>query len=307
LLVRVSGQPRLHPQFGFSLTVQSLQPSGEGALKKAFELLKATLNREGLFDPGRKRQLPYPPAKIALVTSLESAAYVDFTKILNVRWPFADLEIYDTQVQGEAAPGQIVAGLAAANAEAELADVLVMTRGGGSADDLVAFNDERVVRAIASSRIPTMVAIGHEKDESLSELAADKRASTPSNAAELLVPDRHAELVNIKQLRTFLSQNMQTMITHEKDRVTELGQKFAEQLSSQYRQASQEISRLRQLLAAYNPQLILSHGYALVRKSSGELLRSVNDVQPKDRITAQLTDGQLDAEVKAIHAKLKAS
>ena len=128
MMLKVAGQPKLHPQFGFSLNVQTIRPSGEGALQKAFEMLKNGLAKEGLFATDRKRPLPYPPASIALVTSLESAAYSDFIKILNARWPMLSLTVFESQVQGEAAPAQIVAALAAANAEPRPADVLVVTR-----------------------------------------------------------------------------------------------------------------------------------------------------------------------------------
>jgi exodeoxyribonuclease VII large subunit len=169
MVVRVTGVPRLHPQFGFSVTVQTITPAGEGSIKKAFLLLKKKLTDEGLFDEARKRGIPDLPRSIALVASVESAAYADFIKILSARWPFVNVHVYDSQVQGEAAPEQLVRAIKRANESAELADVLVVTRGGGSADDLQAFNDERVVRAVAASRMPTIVAIGHEIDESLSD------------------------------------------------------------------------------------------------------------------------------------------
>lgn len=194
MVVRVSGSPRLHAQYGFSVNFQAIQPVGEGSIRKAADLLQAKLAAEGLFDPQRKRALPYPPRRIALITAGGSAAYADFIKITNARWRGLTIDHYDVLVQGEQAPGQIVAAIGAVNALADVPDVLVLTRGGGSAEDLAAFSSELVTRAVAASRVPTLVAIGHEVDISLAELAADQRASTPSNAAELLTPDRQEVL-----------------------------------------------------------------------------------------------------------------
>jgi len=303
MLIKVAGQPRLHPQFGFSLNVQSIQPTGEGAIKKAFELLKAALNTEGLFDESRKRALPYPPPKVALITSTESAAYADFVKILTYRWPFVRLEVYDSQVQGEVAPAQIIAALSLANSGADLADVLVITRGGGNTDDLSAFDDERVVRAIASSRIPTLVAIGHEIDESLSELVADKRASTPSNAAELLVPDKINEIANLNQLKKRLYQNLQATLSLEKNRIANLRQIFISRLETLYNLSKSEICNIRQLITAYNPESVLKRGYALVKTPEG-ILQSAKDLKVKDRVLVELCDGEFDASVKAVRVKL---
>jgi exodeoxyribonuclease VII large subunit len=156
MILRVSGNPRLHQQFGFSVNVQMIIPVGEGSLRRAADLLRTKLQTEGLFASERKRLLPYPPRRIALVTAGNSAAYADFLKILNVRWRGIVVDFIDVQVQGKMAPSQIVSAIVAANALPKVPDVVVLTRGGGSADDLAAFNDERVVRAVAASRVPTL-------------------------------------------------------------------------------------------------------------------------------------------------------
>ena len=197
MMLAVSGMPRLHPLYGFSVNVVSIRPVGEGSIKKAAKLLEAKLAGEGLFDLERKRPLPYPPTHIGLITSAESAAYRDFVKVLGARWGGIKISLIDVQVQGEVSPAQLVAAIEQFNQAAEPPEVLVVTRGGGSAEDLQAFSTEQVTRAVAASRIPTLVAIGHEVDISLAELAADQRASTPSNAAELLVPDRRAVLAGL--------------------------------------------------------------------------------------------------------------
>ncbi len=304
MVVRVTGTPRLHPQFGFSITVQTITPAGEGSIKKAFLLLKQKLTAEGLFDDERKRQLPTIPQTIALVASVESAAYADFIKILSVRWPFVTVQVFDTNVQGWAAPEQLARAIAKANEQADLADVLVVTRGGGSADDLNAFNDERVVRAIAASRIPSIVAIGHEVDESLSELATDLRASTPSNAAELIVPDRQAERVQILALRNSLNSSARSFV--------DLALADLRFVSLQLRAApirmletiTKETEQIRHLLSAYNPRVILERGYALVKKGD-QLLANVGQVGAKDILQIELSDGSLDVIVTDVRGKLK--
>lgn len=189
--VRVYGLPRVHPKSGkFSLNVERAEPVGEGALKKAFEMLKKKLSEEGVFSVGRKRVIPRMPERIGLIASGESAAYGDFLRILQNRWGGTTIQHVDVAVQGKDAIAEIVAGFAYFNAHPELAEVLVLTRGGGSIEDLQAFNSEEVVRAVFGSVIPVVVAVGHERDETLADYVADVRASTPTNAAELVVPDR---------------------------------------------------------------------------------------------------------------------
>lgn len=302
MMIKIAGQPRLHPQYGFSVTVQTIQPSGEGTLKKAFDLLKAKLQQEGLFAIERKRPLPYPPQKIALVASLESAAYADFIKIINTRWPFVSIELYDVQVQGEVAPAQLTAAIQAANSGGDSADVLVMTRGGGSADDLAAFNDERVVRAIAASRIPTIVAIGHEIDESLSELAADVRASTPSNAAELLVPDKAAELQQLQRRKVQLMQMVRSATGAEHSNLQHRQQWLINQLAQLQLQARQNLEAKRRLLLAYNPDNVLQRGYAIVR-ANNQLINKAAQLQVADTLSLRLQDGTVSATVDTIQLR----
>jgi exodeoxyribonuclease VII large subunit len=162
LNVQVIGSPRLHPRFGFSVNIQSITPVGEGSIKKAADLLHAKLEAEGLFAPERKRPLPLVPQTIGLITAAGSAGYSDFIKILNERWGGVQISLADVYVQGQQAPPQIVRAIEYFNELPVLPEVLVITRGGGSLEDLASFNDERVIRAVAASRIPTLVAVGHE-------------------------------------------------------------------------------------------------------------------------------------------------
>ena len=188
LLVLARGYPDVYAPSGkLSLVVSEIQPSGVGALQLAFEQLKARLAAEGLFDPAKKRPLPLLPRRIGVVTSRHGAALRDILKVLDARFPNAHVTLYPASVQGAAAPGEIVRALGAFSRVAGSADVVIVARGGGSKEDLAAFNDESVVRAVATSRIPVVSAVGHEIDVTLTDLAADVRAATPSQAAEIVV------------------------------------------------------------------------------------------------------------------------
>lgn len=198
---RVWGVPRVYPKSGrFSLVVERLELAGEGALRRALELLRRKLADEGLFATERKRALPRFPERIALLTSPDAAAYQDFLKVLGARWGGMRIDFVPVAVQGRDAAEQIARAIDELNERRPLAEVLVLVRGGGSLEDLQAFHDELVVRALARSRIPTLVGVGHERDITLADLVADVRASTPSNAAELLVPHRDDVAGSCRQL-----------------------------------------------------------------------------------------------------------
>ena len=304
MLVAVRGVPRLHPLYGFSLTTQQIRPVGEGSLKKAASLLESKLAAEGLFQPERKRLLPYPPRHIGLITSGESAAYRDFVKVLGERWGGMKISLIDVQVQGEPAAAQIGRAIAQFNAVAQVPDVLVITRGGGSADDLQAFNTEQVVRAVAGSRIPTLVAIGHEVDICLAELAADRRASTPSNAAELLVPDRRAMLAHLATTSLRLQQLAQATLAADKQRLERARELLQTAAQQALENARSSLAARAQLLAALSPQLALQRGYALVR-AGPQLVRSGSQLQAGDAIVIELHDAQVAAHVTTIFMSKK--
>jgi exodeoxyribonuclease VII large subunit len=188
LLVLARGTPDVYPERGeLSLRIVEIQPSGVGALQLAFEQLRVRLGAEGLFDPAKKRALPLLPRRIGVVTSRHGAALRDILKVLGARFPDAHVTLYPASVQGAAAPREIVRALSAFSRLTDSADVVIVARGGGSKEDLAAFNDEAVVRAVAASRAPVISAVGHEVDVTLTDLAADLRAATPSQAAELVV------------------------------------------------------------------------------------------------------------------------
>ena len=296
MLLKVRGQPRLHNLYGFSVIVQSIQPAGEGTIRRAAELLQAKLAKEGLFDEARKRLLPYPPARVGLITSRQSAAYADFIKILQARWRGVAIELIDVQVQGEVAPAQIVAALEQFNAAAGPPEVVVLVRGGGSAEDLAAFSTESVTRAVAASRVPTLVAIGHEIDLSLAELAADQRASTPSNAAELLVPDRQHIAAAVQAVLAQLQQAGQRHVQQARAAVRQQQAALEQSLMLRLSQAGAVINSQKQLLAALNPEAILRRGYAIVR-SKDHVVRSAKLLGTGAIVDVQLADGRFTAAV----------
>ena len=299
MLVAVKGSPRLHQQYGFSVNVMSMRPEGEGSIKKAAALLESKLSAEGLFDAERKRVLPYPPQRIGLVASGESAAYKDFVKVLAARWGGVEITHIDVQVQGEASPPQVVAAIEQLNGMAQPPEVIVITRGGGSAEDLQAFSTEQVTRAVAASRIPMLVAIGHEVDISLAELAADQRASTPSNAAELLVPDRRTMLALVVDARGRLTAEAVQVVQLALQQTRGVQQTLGDMAQRVALQSTRQLAVQRQLLAAYDPHVALQRGYAIVRSGTA-LVHSGSDIQPGADVDVQLRDAHVTATVKAV-------
>lgn len=297
LKLEVFGQPRLHPLYGFSINASNIKVTGEGSLAKAQALLAKKLELGGLFSEERKRILPYPPKRIGLITSVESAAYADFIKIINQRWGNLSVVLSDSLVQGLEAPAQLISSIEHFNQMAEPPEVLVMIRGGGSADDLAAFSTEQVVRAVAGSRIPTLVAIGHESDISLAELAADVRASTPSNAAELLVPDSASEARHIKNASDRMLLAVKGIYADKKRETDDERSKLTDILNNIIIQNEQEVGNLKYLLNALNPNAPLSRGFALVRDSKGKLVSTVGMAKKAGRINIQLSDGAVNAKV----------
>jgi exodeoxyribonuclease VII large subunit len=296
MMLRVRGMPRLHPLYGFSVTVQSIQPIGEGVIKRAAELLKTKLEHEGLFDEARKRPLPYPPARIGLITSGESAAYADFTKILRARWGGLEILLYDVQVQGEAAPAQIIEAIEWFNQSAEMPDVLVITRGGGSAEDLQAFSVEPVVRAVAASRIPTLAAIGHEIDLSLAELAADRRASTPSNAAELLTPDKFVALESVRASRRELRRITLEVLHEAREKLAETVKSLHALSEDNFADVQYHLRHRLELLEALNPAAILDRGFAIVRKD-GVSVKHASELGKDDIVEIEFKEGRQSAKI----------
>ncbi|MFZ1301565.1 MAG: exodeoxyribonuclease VII large subunit [Candidatus Microsaccharimonas sp.] len=261
----IVASPRLNNKGFFSLNVRAMKPVGEGSIKKGFELLKAKLEAEGLFAPERKRRLPRVPQNVAVVTSTESAAYADFCKIINERWGGLSVDVAHTQVQGVPAPDQMIRAIRYFNSLEVLPEVLVIIRGGGSAEDLMAFNDEPLARVIAESRIPTLVGVGHEVDHTLADMVSDVRAATPTNAAEILVPDRNEIIRAAHQQATSLGYQLTQAIDQYSVRTREQLNAAFRRIQEKLDEHFERLATLRLATAQLNPENVLRRGYAFLR------------------------------------------
>lgn len=291
--VIVTATPKLTQWGKFSLTIKSIRPTGEGALKKSFELLRAKLENEGLFADERKRALPSLPQHVAVISSTQAAGYADFVKILNDRWGGLQVDVAHVQVQGEAAPDQIIKALQYFNERDTLPEVIVIIRGGGSADDLAAFNDELLVRAIATSRVPTLVGVGHEVDISLADMVADVRAATPSNAAQLLVPDRTEIIRRVRaQVQSLLPRTEQAIAGEQVavKKQLDLALRAIDQRALHY---DTQLASLRRVLAELDPRRVLERGYALIRGT----------IEVGNVIEIEKSNMMINAEVKHVSEK----
>ena len=261
--IMIKGEPKLTKWGKFSVTVRQMTPVGEGNIKKNFELLKKKLTDEGLFDPAKKRPVPDNLKKIGVISSVQAAGYADFCKILNARWGGLEVLTAHCQVQGIDAPDQMIRALKYFNEKAEV-DIIAIMRGGGSADDLAAFNDEELVRQIAASRIPVITGIGHEVDESLADLAADVRASTPSNVAEMLTLDKQAEIAKIETqisgLNKKIVQEINMVSSSIMGKITEVKNAIWLKIDSLERDILGKVK----MVEAANPASVLKRGYAIV-------------------------------------------
>ena len=284
-------KPKLTNWGKFSLTVEKITPKGEGSLKKSLEILKEKLTREGLFDENRKRRIPQDLQKVAVISSTQAAGYADFIKIINERWGGLKIIVAHTQVQGMAASDQIIRAIDFLNSQSELPDVIAIIRGGGSADDLAVFNDEKLVRAVANSRVPIITGIGHEIDQSLCDLAADFAASTPSNVAQILTPNKFDEMrfLRSKILRT--NDLLLSKIAELKKTNREKNQEIRDRILQNILDQKREIQAKKRILESYNPQNILAKGYALI---SGEIATG-------KEITIKTIDKTITAEVKNVN------
>lgn len=284
-------KPKLTNWGKFSLTVEKITPKGEGSLKKSLEILKEKLTREGLFDENRKRRIPQDLQKVAVISSTQAAGYADFIKIINERWGGLKIIVAHTQVQGMAASDQIIRAIDFLNSQSELPDVIAIIRGGGSADDLAVFNDEKLVRAVANSRVPIITGIGHEIDQSLCDLAADFAASTPSNVAQILTPNKFDEMrfLRSKILRTndLLLSKIAELKKSNREKNKEIRDRILQNILDQKR----EVQAKKRILESYNPQNILAKGYALI---SGEIATG-------KEITIKTIDKTITAEVKNVN------
>ncbi|MBR2587199.1 exodeoxyribonuclease VII large subunit [Candidatus Saccharibacteria bacterium] len=307
----ILGTPKLTNFGRFSVTVRRYQPKGEGSLKKAFDLLKAKLEKEGLFDPFRKRPLPEDPKVIGVISSVTAAGYIDFCKILSARWGGLTLKVANCGVQGLSASDEICRALDYLN-ETVSPDVIAILRGGGSKDDLAVFNDELLVRKIAGSKAPVITGIGHEVDLSLADLAADVRASTPSNAAELLTRDRNAELARLKDgqnsLARYLFHYLETYEETTKSSVLSARQIILEKLDfvsrsfgdltpvkrlieARIENATLGVKNQLKILESLNPDRVLKQGYSIL----------TGKISPGNVVKITTYDKLIEAKVENVH------
>ncbi|MBI4256994.1 exodeoxyribonuclease VII large subunit [Candidatus Uhrbacteria bacterium] len=319
--VQVKGHPNVYERFGtFKLNVETLEPVGEGALRRAYELLKRKLETEGLFDVSRKRELPRFPQRIGLITSRDAAAYGDFLRILNNRWGGVKILHAHVHVQGREAVGEIVGAFEYFNRLDDRPDVLVLTRGGGGLEDLHAFNDEQVARAIYASKIPVVVAVGHERDESLADFVADVRASTPSNAAERIVPSRsdvsyeletltgHMEsrLSHTIQDRAFVLERVTNLIgfilERQKERLSRAKEGLLLLVNSWLPRLREGLESSTRVLRQVDPKRVLARGYSLVTVG-GRVVRDASTLEVGGEITVQFAAGCADARVSRVNNK----
>lgn len=314
------GKISVFPRDGaYQLYVSAMTVDGVGDLHAAFEQLKAKLAAQGLFDPAHKKPLPKYPGVIGIVTSSAGAAVHDMLRILRKRYPLTKAILLPVRVQGVEAPPEIAAAIRYAN-HYKLADLLIVGRGGGSIEDLWAFNDEIVARAIYDSRIPVISAVGHEPDVTISDFVADLRAATPSNAAELAVPDQDALRQTLDSISSAMATALQRQVKSARQHLRSLSaspalssptgyldQKRKDTLLLNNRLVSAHIRgverkkrhfvELTAKLDAMSPLKVMTRGYAIAQLESGDVLRSVAQVKPEDKITIGVSDGKINAIV----------
>ena len=318
--VVAGGRISVFPRDGaYQLYCTSLSADGIGDLYVAFEQLKEKLGREGLFDPAHKKPLPACPQRIAIITSSAGAAVHDMIRILRQRYPIAKVLLLPVRVQGVEAPPEIAGAIRYAN-RWQLADVIITGRGGGSIEDLWAFNDERVARAIYNSEIPVISAVGHEPDVTISDFVADCRASTPSNAAEIAVPDQKELFNTLQGTGNRLIQAELNLLEKESRRLAGLAdkralkdpsaflqdrklyldfiqQKLAGTARSLLEEDNRRFAQLAAKLDAMSPLKVLGRGYAMAQNMDGTVLKSAQQVNAGDRITVRLGEGRLECTV----------
>lgn len=325
--VVATGKISVYPRDGaYQLYCNSIIPDGVGDLYAAFEQLKQKLAAQGLFDQSHKKPIPNYPGTIGIVTSSAGAAIHDMLRILRKRYPLTSVRLLPVRVQGAEAPAEIASAIEYANIH-RLADLLIVGRGGGSIEDLWAFNDEQVAWAIYHSEIPVISAVGHEPDVTISDFVADLRAATPSNAAELAVPDQET----LYQCLDTMSLSMETAVTRQlkaakqhlkaissaptlqdpckyihrrKDALALLTSRLQSLETNHISKRRQSFVSLTAKLDAMSPLKVLTRGYALAESDSGEILRSVSQVRVEDNIKVKLQDGSFTARITEVGEEL---
>ncbi|KKU26058.1 MAG: Exodeoxyribonuclease 7 large subunit [Candidatus Magasanikbacteria bacterium GW2011_GWA2_46_17] len=319
--IRVTGYPKIHDRSGrFSITVQAVELVGVGSLQRAYLLLKQKLTAEGLFDPARKRPLPFLPTRVGVIGSKDSAGFGDFKRILNNRWSGLEIELRHVAVQGEQAVSDIVQAFQEFNKgdESDRPEVIALIRGGGSMEDLAAFNTEEVARAIYGSKAPVICGVGHEKDETLADLVADVRASTPSNAAERMVPDRKDFISQLDFTLEHLGQklehkvfNLRHEVLHRLNAIASYAEAplqkcrllvgsfygLVGKLETTVKHKAEFILSCERLLKSFNPGQVLNRGYSITRGLKGAIITNPSQVDVGEEIVVELSKGKIHGKV----------
>ncbi|MBP9747427.1 exodeoxyribonuclease VII large subunit [Patescibacteria group bacterium] len=318
--VRVCGIPRVYQKYGkLSFSVETLELVGEGALKKALAETRARLQAEGLFAEDRKRKLPRFPQRIALIASVESAAYGDFLRIVGERWGGLSIDVYPVIVQGDKAAPSMILALDQATKQSHPYDAVVVTRGGGSFEELMAFNDERLVRALYACPFPTLVGVGHERDSTLAEEVADVRGSTPTDCARRLVPDRLDVLYEVQMLEEGMMHALTQIVqrgVYLQERLLQSMGRWQERLAREAGQSLERIQRgadawiatLRErltawmmLLQALDPERVLKRGYALVLDEQTQRpIVHAEELTGRSGVLLRLQDGTVRATLEGV-------
>jgi len=280
----------------YQLYVDLMEPAGLGELYLAFQQLRAKLEAEGLFDPAAKRPLPKFPRRLGVITSPTGAAVRDIITVTRRRWPGIDILVIPALVQGSDAPASIVQAFDRAGQVPDI-DVIIVGRGGGSAEELWAFNDEEVARAIRRSRVPVVSAVGHETDFTIADFAADVRAPTPSAAAELVVPDASAYVHHVELLEARLVRTVRMRVMQRRQYVDELSRRLIQAIQTKLRTNKDRLEYLGRMLDALDPEAVLGRGYAICRGQDGTVLRRADQVAGGDEVTVQLGCGELGCTI----------
>ena len=301
MTVHVFGRPELYEARGvFQLRALSIEPLGLGAVLAGLERLKQKLAAEGLFAPERKRPLPVLPRRIGVLTGNEAAAKRDFVTAVQARFPAANLLVAQTYVQGQAAPAAIAATMQTLAREPEV-DVIVLTRGGGSFEDLLPFSDERVIRAVAECDVPVVSAVGHEQDTPLCDHAADVRASTPTAAARLVVPDERELRERLDTARAALARGAGAALERARSSLTRDRERLDRAPALLVERKRAGLEGLAGRLQALSPRKTLARGYAIVRTDNG-IVRSSTELESGSRVDVELAEGGFGARVEETKA-----
>ena len=283
-----------------SLTVRSCELIGTGGLAQAFEEMKQKLNAEGLFDTAHKKPLPSFPRKIAVVTAATGAAVQDIIKTTKSRNTVVSLYVYPSLVQGDGAAQQIAHNVDLINRTRDDIDIIIVGRGGGSAEDLWPFNEEVVARAIYASRIPVISAVGHEIDYSISDLVADVRAATPTAAAQIACPDTSDLAQEIEDLKNLMMRELKNNAAFDRIKADNIRESMKSSLDSAITGYRNEIEHMKLVLESNDPQQIMKRGYSIVKDKQGRVIRAASDVRPGDELDVDLAEGRIGVKTVSV-------